>query len=317
MKAERIEALPLTKEQASAYAKIVIGQKLGVNVKKAVYMGGGSFGRAVSVQCKDGQKLVVKFLRAKGMLEKEVHDLKLLARYSTIKIPGVLFTRFADAEIPVDCYGMELIEGKSAFFALGMLLMSKKRRKDFADKVTSALHAIHSCKNDKFGDTMNADCEGWLDYYRPFAEEVLKKAEEYFAAGKLQESVILAMRAAWEKFDVIFSEEVKDACLIHGDLNVCNIMVGKGYKITGFTDPLNSAYADREYDLFQFDNLTGKRFFLRETYIEKYGASRYCLQKLAFYGLWNEVYCYIKSGVLIGFIMDPLVKNMNERLKEL
>lgn len=317
MKAERIEALPLTKEQASAYAKIVIGQKLGVNVKKVVYMGGGSFGRAVSVQCKDGQKLVVKFLRAKGMLEKEVHDLKLLARYSTIKIPGVLFTRFADAEIPVDCYGMELIEGKSAFFALGMLLMSKKRRKDFADKVTSALHAIHSCKNDKFGDTMNADCEGWLDYYRPFAEEVLKKAEEYFAAGKLQESVILAMRAAWEKFDVIFSEEVKDACLIHGDLNVGNIMVGKGYKITGFIDPLNSAYADREYDLFQFDNLTGKRFFLRETYIEKYGASRYCLQKLAFYGLWNEVYCYIKSGVLIGFIMDPLVKNMNERLKEL
>lgn len=317
MKAERIEALPLTKEQASAYAKIVIGQKLGVKVKKAVYMGGGSFGRAVSVQCKDGQKLVVKFLRAKGMLEKEVHDLKLLARYSTIKIPGVLFTRFADAEIPMDCYGMELIEGKSAFFARGMLLMSKKRRKDFADKVTSALHAIHSCKNDKFGDTMNADCEGWLDYYRPFAEEVLKKAEEYFAAGKLQESVILAMRAAWEKFDVIFSEEVKDACLIHGDLNVCNIMVGKGYKITGFIDPLNSAYADREYDLFQFDNLTGKRFFLRETYIEKYGASRYCLQKLAFYGLWNEVYCYIKSGVLIGFIMDPLVKNMNERLKEL
>ena len=317
MKAERIEALPLTKEQASAYAKIVIGQKLGVNVKKAVYMGGGSFGRAVSVQCKDGQKLVVKFLRAKGMLEKEVHDLKLLARYSTIKIPGVLFTRFADAEIPVDCYGMELIEGKSALFALGMLLMSKKRRKDFADKVTSALHAIHSCKNDKFGDTMNADCEGWLDYYRPFAEEVLKKAEEYFAAGKLQESVILAMRAAWEKFDVIFSEKVKDACLIHGDLNVCNIMVGKGYKITGFIDPLNSAYADREYDLFQFDNLTGKRFFLRETYIEKYGASRYCLQKLAFYGLWNEVYCYIKSGVLIGFIMDPLVKNMNKMLKEL
>ena len=164
---------------------------------------------------------------------------------------------------------------------------------------------------------MNADCEGWLDHYRPFAEEVLKKAEEYFAAGKLQESVILAMRAAWEKFDVIFSEEVKDACLIHGDLNVGNIMVGKGYKITGFIDPLNSAYADREYDLFQFDNLTGRRFFLRETYIEKYGASRYCLQKLAFYGLWNEVYCYIKSGVLIGFIMDPLVKNMNERLKEL
>ena len=164
---------------------------------------------------------------------------------------------------------------------------------------------------------MDAGFERWLDYYRPFAEGVLKKAEEYFEAGKLKKKVILAMRAAWEKFDVIFSEEVKEACLIHGDLNVGNIMVGRGYRITGFIDPLNSAYADREYDLFQFDNLTGKRFFLRETYLRKYGASRYCMPKLAFYGLWNEVFCYIRSGVYVGFIMDPLVKNLNKRLKEL
>ena len=317
MKAERIEVLPLTKEQALRYAKTAVKQKLGKTAAKVRYLGGGSFGRVAFVRCEDGQKLVVKFLRAKGMTEKEVHDLGLLAKFSTIKIPDVLFTRIGDDEIPVDCYGMEQIEGKSSLFALGMLFIGKKRRKRFADTVTTALHAIHACKNDKFGDTMNADCDGWLDFYRPFAEEVLEKAEAYFAAGKLKEKVILAMRAAWEKFDVIFSEEVREACLIHGDLNVGNIMVGKGYEITGFIDPLNSAYADREYDLFQFDNLTGKRFFLRETYIEKYGASRYCMQKLAFYGLWNEVYCYIKSGVLVGFIMDPLVKNMNRRLKEI
>ncbi len=317
MKVERIDALPLTKEQALQYAETVVEQKLEKTAEKVKYMGGGSFGRAVAVQCKGGQRLVVKFLRAKGMMEKEAHDLKLLAKYSTIRMPGVLFTRPGDEKIPADCYGMERIEGKSSLFALGMLFMSKKRRKEFADKVTTALHAVHSRKNDKFGDTMNADRDSWLDCYRPFAEEVLKTAEKYFSAGKLKEKVIFAMRAAWEKFDVIFSEEVKDACLIHGDLNVGNIMVGKGYEITGFIDPLNSAYADREYDLFQFDNLTGKRFFLRETYIEKYGASRYCMQKLAFYGLWNEVYCYIRSGVLVGLIMDPLVKNMNERLKEL
>ena len=317
MRIERIEALPLTKKQALEYARIVVSQKFGKSVVKVGYMGGGSFGRAVAVECRDGEKLVVKFLRAKNMMEKEVHDLKLLADHSSIRVPAVLFARLGDDEIPVDCYGMEQIEGKSALFALGMLFLGKKRRKEFADKVTSALHAIHSCKNDKFGDTMNADCDSWLDYYRPFAAEVLNKAEEYFAAGKLKEKIVLAMRAAWEKFDVIFSEKVGEACLIHGDLNVGNIMVGKGYKITGFIDPLNSAYADREYDLFQFDNLTGKRFFLRETYVEKYGASRYCMQKLAFYGLWNEVYCYIRSGVLINLIMDPLVKNMNKRLKEL
>lgn len=317
MDIEKIEALPLTKAQAMGYAKSVVGEQMGKPAEKVRYMGGGSFGRAVFVRCKDGQTLAVKFLRAKDMMQKEAHDLKLLAGHCTVKVPRVFFTRPGDQKIPVDCYGMELVGGRSALFAPGMLFLGKKRRMEFADRVTEALHAIHSCKRDTFGDTMDAGCESWLEYYRPFAEGVLKKAEEYFKAGKLKEKVILAMRAAWEQFGVIFSEEVKEACLIHGDLNVGNIMVGKGYRITGFIDPLNAAFADREYDLFQFDNLTGKRFFLRETYLKKYGASRYCMQKLAFYGLWNEVYCYIRSGVLVGFILDPLVENMLQRLKEL
>ena len=76
-------------------------------------------------------------------------------------------------------------------------------------------------------------------------------------------------------------------------------------------------YADLEYDLFQFDNLTSKWFYLRKTYIEKYGASNYCDAKCAFYGLFNEVYCYIKSGMLVKFIMNPLVKNMKKRLAQL
>ena len=317
MKVEKTEALALTKEQALDYARFVVQQKTGKRMKKARYMGGGSFGMAVAVEAENGQRLVVKFLRAQGMMEKEAHDLTLLAKYSTIKMPAVLFVRPADERIPVDCYGMEQIDGKSVLLAFSMLFHTKKRRLAFADQVTSALHAIHSCTGESFGDTMNADCESWLAYYRPFADEVLRKAEAAFAAGELNEKIIRAMRAAWAQFDVIFSEEVREACLIHGDLNVGNIMVGKGGKITGFIDPLNSAYADREYDLFQFDNLTGKRFYLRETYIKKYGASRYCMQKLAFYGLWNEVFCYIKSGVLIPFIMNPLVKNMNRRLKEI
>ena len=138
MKVERIQALPLTKEQTLEYAKRVVGQKLGKTAEKVGYLGGGSFGRAASVKCKDGQKLVVKFLRAKGMMQKEAHDLTLLAKYSTVKVPGVLFTRLGDSEIPVDCYGMEQIEGKSSLFALGMLFLGKKRRKQFADQVTAA-----------------------------------------------------------------------------------------------------------------------------------------------------------------------------------
>ena len=108
MDIEKTEALPLTKAQALNYAKFVVGEQLGKSAVKVRYMGGGSFGRAVSVRCKDGKTLAVKFLRAKGMMQKEAHDLKLLARHCTVKVPRVFFTRLSDQKIPVDCYGMEL-----------------------------------------------------------------------------------------------------------------------------------------------------------------------------------------------------------------
>ena len=317
MEIGKVKVIPMDKRQATELAEYVVKEQLKKRVVGTKYLGGGSFGRAVCVRLEDGAKIVVKFLCAHGMMKKEAHDLKLLKKHCPIKIPAVCFERKKKKKIPADCYGMELIEGKSCLFALGMLFMSKKRRLAFADEITSALHSVHMCTSDKFGDTMHPDCDSWTDFYRPFAEAVLAQAEKMFAEGQLPLKVISAMRAAWAKFGIIFSENVKVACLIHGDLNVGNIMVGKRYKITGIIDPLNSMYADREYDLFQFDNLTGKRFFLRETYIKKYGASKYCMQKLAFYGLWNEVYCYIKSGVYVSLIMNPLIKNIYKRLAEL
>lgn len=317
MKVERIVPLPLTKEQALACAVRAAQEQLHVRAEGAKYLGGGSFGRAVGLTLPGGKKIVVKLLRAKDMMEKEAHDLRLLREHCPVRMPAVLFERRAGGEIPADCYGMEHIEGKNALFALGMLLQGKRKRLAFAEEVTAALHAVHGCRHEKFGDTMRPDCDTWLQYYRPFAEQVLEKAEDLYVEEKISGKIVGAMRAAWKKFDVIFSEPVKEACLIHGDLNIANIMVGRGGKVTGFIDPLNSMYADREYDLFQFNNLTGKRFLLCDTYTANYGASALCAHKLAFYGLWNEVFCYIKSGVLVGLIMDPLVKNMLKRAAEL
>lgn len=314
MTIERIEAGSLNKKEAEKYVVQIAQQYIRQPVKKVTYLGGGTFGRAYGTEFADGKKIVIKFLLTGNMLEKEVHDLKLLAANCTVKIPEVLFARKADADIPVDCYGMEKIDGKNALTAFGMLFLCKRRREQFADEVTSALHEIHCRKSDRFGDTLAPVYADWTDYYKPFAEKVLDKAEDMYRAKALSEKIIRAMRAAWDKFDVIFSEKVGEACLIHGDLNVANIMVGESYGVTGFIDPLDTMYADREYDLFQFDNLTGKRFYLRETYMRKYGASKFCDAKCAFYGLWNEMYCYIKSGVLVNFIVNPLVRNIHKIL---
>ena len=108
MDIEKIEALPLTKAQAMGYAKSVVGEQLGKPAEKARYMGGGSFGRAVSVRCKDGQTLAVKFLRAKDMMQKEAHDLKLLAGHCTVKVPRVFFTRPGDQKFPWTVTGWSL-----------------------------------------------------------------------------------------------------------------------------------------------------------------------------------------------------------------
>lgn len=317
MKVERIQAISLDKNVAQQYAATVATQQIGQPVQNVRYLGGGSFGSAYKVAFADDRQIVVKFLRARDMLEKEICDLELLAANCPVQTPRVLFSRKADDEIPVDCYGMDLIEGSNAVFSLGLLLQSKRKRKQFADDVTTALYAVHCRQNEKFGDAQCPAFDRWLDFYKPHAEQILMQAEKLFSKGKLPKKVIRTMRAAWEKFDVIFSEEVTEACLIHGDLNIANIMIDRKRKLSGFIDPLNMMYADREYDLFQFDNLSGKRFYLRETYLEKYGASKFCDAKCAFYGLYHEVYCYIKSGMLVGFIMNPLVKNMYRRLATL
>ncbi|MCI9009577.1 MAG: hypothetical protein HFE27_00105 [Clostridia bacterium] len=79
MKVERIKAIALDKKIAQQYAEFIASQQIGQPVKKVKYLGGGSFGRAYKIVFQDGKKIVVKFLRANDMLEKETHDLDLLA----------------------------------------------------------------------------------------------------------------------------------------------------------------------------------------------------------------------------------------------
>lgn len=317
MKVERVTAFPLTKRKGAEYAVTAVGERNAASVESVKYLGGGSFGRAYRIAFADGGRIVVKLLRAGNMMQKEVRDLGLIRKYCTVSVPRVLFSREADDAIPVDLYAMDLMKGKNVFLCLSMLFQGRKKRLRFADEVTSALHAVHGCVNEYFGDTAGATDREWTDFYKPFAAEVLAAAERECEAGKLSPKVIAVMRAAWERFGEIFEERVERACLVHGDLNVANIMVGKNGRLKGFIDPFHSLYADPEYDLFQFNNLTGKRFFLAETYRRKYGESAHCDAKLAFYGLWNEVFCLIRTGVSVGFLMRPLVKNLRRRLSEL
>ena len=52
-----------------------------------------------------------------------------------------------------------------------------------------------------------------------------------------------------------YEDEPKFPVLIHGDLNIMNIMADKKtFYLNGFIDPCGSMWADREYDLYQLQN---------------------------------------------------------------
>ena len=188
------EILPVGRDEAQFLAAEVIEKTYACRVIRIKYVGGGSFGFVYKAQI-DRQPftLIMKACRTQGVCEREAGELKLLGSDSLIKIPEVYFTFTATDEIPVDFIGMEYIEGTNCFTDFLKLLNSGRAKKRFADEVTGAMRHWHEKTNDKFGLIGNAVYDEWLDYYRPFAAEVLESARELNKNGRLEKNVLDAM----------------------------------------------------------------------------------------------------------------------------
>lgn len=124
------------------------------------------------------------------------------------------------------------------------------------------------------------------------------------------------MQTTWKHFDYIFSDPIEQASLIHGDLNVMNVMSDGSLNITAIIDPLDCKWADKEFDLFQLRNQTGDIFGLYNTYKSKYPVSEKCDLKCAFYAVYHEVYCFISSGTHTEIILKMTVNRLNKELKK-
>ena len=309
------EIRPVSKKAAQEFAKTVLETAYNATVNCIKYVGGGSFGFVFKADIdKEPFSIIMKACRTEGICEREASELTLLGADSLIKIPKVYFTFITTDEIPIDFICMEFVDGTNCFTDFSKLLNSKKAKEHFADEITTIIHHWHEQTNDKFGLIGNAVYDEWLDFYQPFAADILDCARELTSNGKLEKKVLATMERAWDAFDDIFSEKVETASLIHGDMNVMNIMSDKHLKPLAIIDPLESKWADKEYELFQLRNLTGDKFRLYDTYKAKYRVSEKCDIKTAFYALYHEVYAYIISGTKVNFILMPLVKRMNKEL---
>lgn len=294
---EQTKINPITIESAKQLAINVIKKEFVCNVKSIKYLGGGSFGYAYKVDIDvSPYTVVMKACRCDNMCEREAFELKLLAKDSLIHIPKVYFTYLKDDIIPIDFICMEYINGKNCFTDFSKLFLSKSKKREFADKVTSAMYVWHSKTNEKFGSIQNPTFDEWLDFYKPFAFDILQTARNMVKNSELESYFLRTMECAWNNFDYIFSEKVECASLIHGDLNVMNIITDDNLNPIAIIDPLESKWADAEFDLFQLKNLTGNTFGLYEMYKSKYPTSKNCDLKVAFYAMYHEIYCYISSG---------------------
>ncbi len=294
----------------------IIKDIYGKSPNSVKYLGGGSFGRAFKVNV-DGKTLVVKAFLIDGLCEKEAQELGVLRKYCPVKIPEVYFVRLKKDGAPIECFGMELIEGRDSFTNFALLFKPRRQKQRFADAVCDALIELHSHTSPKFGDISDPQYDSWRDFYFPYAQKIMQGAEKLYAERRLKKYIYDTAKALWTNYDLSFCDEVKEACLIHGDANVMNIMTKKPFELVGFIDPLDSMYADREYELFQLRNLTGNAFRLYETYKAKYPVSPKCDVKCAFYGLFHEINCYLRNGTYTGFIMRAAVKRTKAQLKTL
>lgn len=302
---------PYDRKQTLGFARTVLEKKFGVSVGKIKYVGGGSYGFVYKAEIPTAPyTVIIKACRAEGMHKNEAAALRKLGESSTVNIPEVYFTFDADGDIPMDFICEEFVEGKDCFTDFSKLFLSEEKKMRFADNVATALGHWHGITSGKFGDLENPQYDNWLDIYKPFAEDVFNTARDMYESGKLDGKIFRAMENAMSHFDFVFSEPVEIASLIHGDLNVMNIMADRNLNITAVIDPLGSKWADREYDLFQLGNLTGDRFHLYETYKRKFGVSEKCDLKCAFYALYNELFCCAQSGASTAMIL-PMVKRWN------
>ncbi len=278
------------------------------------FIGGGSNGKAFRGKLPSGEPIVLKAYRIPGSELKEAAQLKALAGSTSVKFPEVFFTHSGN-----DCclMAMSFIEGKNVLNP-SYLLKSKSQKEAFTDAVINGLIEIHSTKGEKYGDILSPTYSSWLEYFKKEKIETgLAGLKNLCDKGKYGKKNYERLCEATEFFYQL-AEEPENPVLIHGDINIMNIMADpKTMRLTGFIDPGSIAWADREYDLFQLRNMWGDSFGLYETYKSRVRTSEYCDFKVAYYGALNEACCRLSGGLIMPVWEILCNRNLDIAMKNL
>ncbi len=287
----------------------IILKKLNKNADKIKFIGGGSFGRVYKAVLSDGKVIAVKAYRVQGSQYEEAQQLEILSRNTSVAMPEVLFT-FKDEKTAV--LAMSFVDGQNVLNPI-FLLKNKEQKQRFAQAVISGMLGWHSVTNDKFGSLKEPLYDSWYEYYKKEKQEPwLSSLKELSDNGKFSRKKLQLLLDATRLFNSL-PEEKSTPVLIHGDLNIMNIMAdSKTLELTAFIDPCGSIWADREYDLFQLRNMWGDAYGLYEEYKRRAGSSEFTDFRVAYYASMHEAAMRLKGGLIM-----PLWEDLNNaRLKK-
>ena len=271
-------------------------EQLNTKITDLKFIGGGSFGKVYKCTKSDGETIILKAYHVSGMETTEANQLQILGKNTSVKMPKVYFT-YNDQEIAVMC--MSFIDGKNTLDP-SFLLKSKAQKQKFAKDVIDGMLQWHNVKGEKYGYLENATYDSWKEFYiENKVQKDLYGLKKLMNEGKYSKKNYDLLCRGLDIFKEVVNEP-EHPVLIHGDLNIMNIMADpKDMKLTGFIDPCGSMWADNEYDLFQFLNMWGNAFNLYDTYKSKCKMSEHCDFKVAFYGALHENSMRLKGGLIV------------------
>lgn len=292
--------------------KNIVSEELHVTVNKIKFIAGGSNGKVFKAETSDGSVFALKAYREQGNQLREAAQLNILSANTAVPMPEVVFTH-ADAQTAV--LAMTFIDGHNVLNPV-FLLKSKAQKQKFAVDVINGMSMWHELSSKKFGALDNPQYETWLEYYVNEKQKPwLKALEALNKKGKFSSKRLDLLYRAGELFERVYAEPEK-AVLIHGDLNIMNIMADiKTLELNGFIDPMGSMWADREYDLFQLMNMWGNSFYLYETYKNKHALPKESDFRVAYYGAMNETSCRLGSGIHIPVWEDLCIMRLEKQMK--
>lgn len=279
--------------------------QFGAGPERLEPVGGGYYGSVYFVTC-GGKTIVFKLYLLSGLAQKEAAQLSLLRAKLPLPVPEV-YGVFAEDGF-YDTLIMEKLEGLNGG-DLKLAFRRKGERMKLADNLIDALITLHEAPVEGFGEIGGEAFSDWETCYRARLDGILAELKNRGRSvpAEIQEQIA----AAYQNLGRVLCEPVERPSLIHGDLNLWNVMVDPDtMRITGVIDPFDCCRADRELELFQLENATGKRFSLLPKYKERVVLSRFFEIKKDYYHFWDD----IKHMALAGLYQEKALLKLGRKL---